>query len=46
MTLDKDRDRPERAPMKPTTMWAIIATAVAVLVFVGTVLVVSGQSLF
>jgi hypothetical protein len=44
MTLDKDR--PGRPPMKRATMWIIVLAAVAVLVFVGIVLAVSGQSLF
>lgn len=46
MTLDKDRERPKRPPMRPATMWIIVGIAVAVLLFVGVVLAVSGQSLF
>lgn len=45
MTLHNNR-QPKRPPMKPSTMWIVIGVAVAVLVFVGIVLAVSGQSFF
>jgi hypothetical protein len=46
MTLDRDRPKNLRPPMRRGTFIVIIAAVVAVLVFVFVVLAVSGQSLF
>jgi len=46
MTLNKDRDPRKRPPMSSRALMWTIAGAVAVLVFVGIVLAVSGQSFF
>jgi len=47
MTLQNDRRRKNpRPPMRPAVMWIWIGSAIAVLVFVGVVLAVSGQSFF
>jgi len=47
MTLHNDRPRKNlRPPMRPAVMWIWIGGAVAVLVFVAVILVVSGRSLF
>lgn len=45
MTIGRG-NKPTRPPMKPVTVWIIVGVAIAVLVFVGVVLAVSGQSFF
>jgi len=46
MTLDRDRKKNLRPPMRRGTLIVIIAVVVAVFVFVGIMLAVSGQSFF
>ena len=46
MTLDRDRQKNLRPPMRRGTFVVIIGAVVVVLVFVFVVLAVSGQSLF
>jgi hypothetical protein len=46
MTLDKDRKKNLRPPMRRGAMIAWISAVVVALVFVIVVLIVSGQSLF
>jgi len=46
MTLDRDRKKNLRPPMRRSTLIIFIVVIVAVFVFVGVMLAVSGQSLF
>ena len=46
MTLDRDRKKNLRPPMRRGTLIVVIAVVIAVFVFVGVMLAVSGQSLF
>jgi len=46
MTLDKDRKKNLRPPMRRGVFIAWMVAVVAVFVFIGVILVVSGQSLF
>jgi hypothetical protein len=46
VTLNKDRDPRKRPPMSSRALTWTIVGAVAVLVFVAIVLIVSGQSFF
>ena len=46
MTLDKDRRKNLRPPMRRGTLIAFIAVIAAVFIFVAVVLAVSGQSFF
>jgi len=46
MTLDRDRKKNLRPPMRRGTLIVFIVVIVAIFVFVGVMLAVSGQSFF
>ena len=46
MTLDRDRKKHLRPPMRRGTLIAVVAVVIVVFIFVGVMLAVSGQSLF